>query len=239
MMERESNLFRDTRKQSLYRWEAATNRDCELLNDDITESLECKWQNTARDELGHEHISIFCSLGEWASNISDILKDPSRDRCDFLDDEHRQALFRYYTRFLLVVSEIISDFQKMVEETKSCDSKQSREFLSRKRGEVDSVILFVNKVCKHKAENIHSCNHHLPIWFEDCSEKHSFTRPISIAKLEFAQPDGILVPKLSYFVNVILHCYARLDDLFETEPDGFEMICSKYNGVSYIGRATL
>lgn len=232
-MERKSNLFRNTRKQALYRWEAGTNRDCEPLNDDITESVECKWQDRAIDELGYEHISIFCSLGEWASNISDILKDASRDRCDFLDDEHRQALFRYYTRFLLVVSEILADFEKIAQKTKSPQSKKPREFLSGKRGEVDSLLGFVNTVCKHKVKSLHSCNHHLPIWFEDCSEKHSFTRPISIGNLVFDQADGILVPKLSYFIDVIVHCYARLDDLFEKETDRFRMICNEYNGVSY------
>lgn len=234
MVEPESNLFRNTRKQAFYRWEAGTNRDCELLNDDITESLECRWQNRARDELGYEHISIFCSLGEWASNISDILKDASLDRCDFLKDEHREALFRYYTRFSLVVSEMLSDFEKIVQETKSLQAKKTREFLSRERGEVDSLLGLVNNLCKHKVKGLHTCNHHLPIWFEDCSERHSFTRPISIGNLDFDQPDGILVPKLSYFIDVILHCYARLDDLFEKETEGFRMICNEYNGVSYL-----
>ena len=239
-MEREGNLFGNTRKQALCRWEAGTNRDCELLYEEFAESLECRWQNRARDELDHDHISIFCSLGEWASNISDILKDASRDPCDFLDDEHRQALFRYYTRLLLVVSEILCDFEKIVRKTRSPQSKKPREYLSSSSGEVHSLIGFVNTVCKHKTEckhkakSFHSCNHHLPIWFEDCSERHSFTRPVSIGNLEFDQADGILVPKLSYFIDVILHCYTRLDDLFQKEPDGFKMICSEYNGVSYL-----
>jgi len=199
----------------------------------MARSFECKWQDRATLELGYEHISIFCSLGEWASNISDILNDASRDRCDFLNDEHRQALFRYYTRFFLVVSEMLSDFEEIVQKTQSLQSKKARDFLSGKRGEVHSLVGFVNTVCKHKVKSLHRCNHHLPIWFEDCSESHSFTRPISIGNLDFDQADGILVPKLSCFIDVILHCYARLDDLFEKETDRFRIICNEYNGVSY------
>jgi len=232
-MERETSLFRNTRKQALQRWVAGTNRDCDLLNDEIVESLECAWQNRARDSLGHEHISIFCSLGEWASNISDILKDASRDRCDFLDYDHRQALYRYYTRFLLVVSEILSDFEDIVRETGSNCSKDPRRFLSSKKGEMHALNGFLNTVCKHKVGKIHVCNHHLDIWFEDCPQKHGFKRPVTVEHLEFDHPDGILVPKLGYFVEVILHCYTRLDDLFQREVDAFETICSQYNGVSY------
>ena len=235
MMECESNVFGGTRKQALYSWEAGTNRSFQLVNDDITKSLECKWQDRATEELGYEHISIFCSLGEWASNISDILKDGSCDCYDFLSDQHREALFRYYTRFLLVVSEILGDFEEIVQKTESPQSKKPQEFLSRRRGEVHSLRGFVNKVCKHKVKSLHRCNHHLPIWFEDCSEGHGFTRPICMGNLDFDhQPDGILIPKLSWFIDVILHCYTRLDDLFQKEPDGFKMICSEYNGVSYL-----
>lgn len=233
-MECESNLFSDTRKQAFYRWKAGTNRNCRGVNDDITESFECKWQDRATDELGYEHISIFCSLGEWASNISDILKDDSCDYCDFLNDEHRRALFRYYTRLLLVVSEILCDFEEIVQKIESPQPKKAREFLSDGGGEVDSLLGFVNNVCKHKVPKLHRCNHHLPIWFEDCLQGDTFTRPISIGNLKFDEADGILVPRLSYFIDVILQCYTHLDALFEQETDKFKMICNEYNGVYYL-----
>ena len=71
-------------------WEIDTNRNCLLVNDDMTGSFECKWQVRATQQLGYEHISMFCSLGEWANNISDILKDDNIDYCNFLNDEDRQ-----------------------------------------------------------------------------------------------------------------------------------------------------
>ena len=220
------------RNQAFQQWEQQTNRNCRLVNDDITGSFECKWQDSATFDFGYEHISIFCSLGEWANNISDMLKDKSYDKYNFLDDDHRQALFRYYTRILLVISEMLSDFEKIVQETESIKSKQAREFLSsegRKR-EVETLFEFINKVCKHKMNGLHFSNHHLPIWFEDCRESSAFEKPISIENFDFDQPDGILIPKLSYLVQVILQCYGRLNDLFEKETDKFKMICDKYNG---------
>jgi hypothetical protein len=44
--------------------------------------------NKATVDLSYEHISIFCSLGEWANNISDILKDDSKDYYNFLIEDH-------------------------------------------------------------------------------------------------------------------------------------------------------
>jgi len=78
-MEDEIYFFKDVREQAFQLWEQGTNRNCQLINDDITGSFECKWQDRATFALGYEHISIFCSLGEWANNISDILKDESYD----------------------------------------------------------------------------------------------------------------------------------------------------------------
>jgi len=228
------------RKQTFLQWEQQTKRRCHLVNDDITGSFECKWQDSATFDFGYEHISIFCSLGEWANNISDILKDRSCDKFSFLNDDHRQALFRYYTRMMLIISEMLSDFDDIVQKTEPTrlKSKKAREFLSNRKGEVDSLFAFINNVCKHKVGGLHSSNHHLPIWFEDCRESSPFVKPISIEKFNVEHPDGILIPKLSYLVQVILQCYSQLDKLFEKETDKFKIICDKYNG-QVIGPETI
>jgi hypothetical protein len=219
--------------QAFQLWEQGTNRNCHLVNDDITGSFECKWQDIATDELGYEHISIFCSLGEWANNISDILQNESYDYYDFLNDDCRIALFRYYTRLLLIVSEMLGDFEAIVQRLGFPRSKKAREYLSSGRDDVHLLLGFINKVCKHKVESLHQCNHHLPIWFEDCKQSRTFAKPISINSLDFDHPDGILISKLSFFVQVILNCYSRLDELFEKEPEKFKIICNEYNGISH------
>jgi hypothetical protein len=232
-MKWEDNLFGDTRKQAFSLWGKSTNRDCHLVNDDITASFECKWQDRATLCLGYEHISIFCSLGEWANNISDILREETYDNYNFLYEEHSKALFRYYTRLLLVISEILTDFENILQELENPDSQKIREFLSAKKGEINSIFAFINNICKHKTSSLHRCNHHLPIWFEDCKEPHPFKNPISISNLDFDHPDGILIPKIDYFVGVIIQCYTRLDGFFEKNDDKFKAICDLYDGVSF------
>lgn len=228
--------FGDIRKQAFQLWVQGTKRDCRWDNDDIVDSFECKWQDRASD-LGYDHISIFCSLGEWANNLSDFLKDETYDFYDFLDKDHSQVLFRYYTRLLLVISEILGDFEEIVQKVESPKNKNARDSLSSTKGEVDSLINFINRVCKHKVNypqkrGFHHCNHHLPIWYKDCKQNSTFTRPISIENLDFKQPDSVLIPELDYLVRVILNCYTNLDNLFEKKPDKFKMICDEYNGIS-------
>jgi hypothetical protein len=129
-MEYDETLFKDVRQQAFDLWERETNRVCSLDNDDMTGSIECKWQDRARDQLGYEHISMFCSLGEWANNITDILKDFSCDYYNFLNETHCQALFRYYTRFLLVISEMLTDFEEIIKKSKAVKQRQARKFIA-------------------------------------------------------------------------------------------------------------
>lgn len=223
----EENLFGQVREQALELWKATTFRDCEAVNDDITNSYECMWQDRATS-LNYKHISIFCSLGEWANNITDVLKDESCDDYSFLDPEHCQALFRYYTRMFLVTSEMLSDFEEITAFVNSTDVKSARTFLSDKPFGLDTLFGFTNTVCKHKAKHIHLCNHHLPIWFEDCSEVCPFVQPITIGHLDFDQPDGIFMPTLADVIMTVVICYNRLNELFERETNKFKAICDRY-----------
>lgn len=229
-MEIDDLLFGEQRKQVLQYWEEQTNRDCRPINDDMNSSFECKWQDRARDDFGYNHISIFCSLGEWANNISDILKDEIYDKYIFQNDDQSQALFRYYTRLLLVVSEMLSDFSNIVKMMSSFDTTKAREFLSDNKRDVNSLLEFINKVCKHKVNNFHQCNHHLPILFEDQKENPEFYSPISVKNINLSNPDAILMPKLNFIIQIVLNCYARIDELFDSEIDKFKIICEKYNG---------
>lgn len=74
--------FGDARKQAFHNWEGTTFRNCDGINDELTGSWECKWQDAAT-ERNYNHISIFCSLGDWGSNVTDILKDNRYDSYSF------------------------------------------------------------------------------------------------------------------------------------------------------------
>lgn len=219
--------FGPIRERAYQVWLATTFRNCEGINDDITGSYECKWQDRARAN-NYEHISIFCSLGEWANNVTDLLKDTFRDAYSFTDFDQSQALFRYYTRMLLVTSEMLVDFVDILDLVMPGHPKARRKLLSDNPFGVDDLLGYVNTVCKHKAGRIHYCNHHLPIWFEDCAIPSPYDQPLRVKNLDYRSPDSVLVPRLGDILMTVIGGYNRLHELFEADEEKFKVVCDKY-----------
>jgi len=224
--------FAIVRKEAISYWKEHTGRSCRGFNEDISRTYECDWQNMAGEKFNNNHISIFCSIGEWASNISDILKDKSLDELNLKNSRHRPALFRYYTRFFLVASEMLTDFQDVYMESAGVDQRSARKFLSsdERETEVHEFFAYVNHVCKHKVRNIHTCNHHLPIWFEDIGYSSRRINKILLGNFKFdtSVKQIIIVPRLEYVLYLLLNSYSLLDDHFSNEDHNFEKLCSKY-----------
>lgn len=237
--------FFEYRLNALNYWIDSTNRIITdkystIPSDNLVNTFECRWQNKSTKG----HISIFCSLGEWASNITDILKDESLDKCYFENEEESQLLYRYFTRLLLVVSEILTDFQDIyivslgLNPKNNSHKKQAapRKFLFGIK-EVDpdpltEILNFINNVCKHKTQHIHKCNHHLPIHFEDNTNtsKLDLKEFIHIKNLEFStNKAGIVMPKLSSILYTIILCYEKLNYYFESDEPAFDKICEVYS----------
>lgn len=171
--------FGQVRKQALQFWLDSTNRTRGTV-DDFSNSYECGWQNDLVPE--DKHNSLFCSIGEWNSNITDILSESSIDHLTFDDEEARQTIFRYYSRLLLISSEILTDFQDCLCYLNDYSgghpeaNKKATKQLSNPELEFSSVNLFryVNNICKHKIGNrpssllkYHKCNHHIDYQFKD------------------------------------------------------------------------
>jgi len=225
--------FGKIRKKAFKTWKEYTGRSGKGYNENIAGTYECDWQNKA-DKKYSMHISVFCSLGEWASNISDILKDKSLDNLDLLNINHRQALYRYYTRLLLVESEMLTDFQNIFQvSVPGLTGNKVRQLLSTdsEEKEINNLIGFINTVCKHKTANIHSCNHHLNIWFEDTGRDSRYKDQIKIGYLNFDKTKRpvVVVPQLEYFINILIQCYHALDSLYNDNDLAFEEICDKYH----------
>lgn len=232
-------IFHSVRKQALQTWAGFTKRRItdefgELLSDDFAGAYECKWQKA------HEgrHVNLFCSLGEWGSNITDLLKDSRFDYLDLTSEKDAKVVFRYYTRLMLVVSEMMTDFQdiyKCLEElpAKAKESNTAaRDFYSQYHGKAiyQNVFTFINSVCKHKTGNLHSCNNHLPIYFEDAGNVAPATDYISLEKYEAEKKyTGILMPKLMVLINLLTASYHLLDVQFTKEPKKFEQLCHKFS----------
>ena len=91
-----TNTYKEIRLNAKSHWHAVTKRrrNKTQMNDDINNAFECNWQ---RDLVPPDkHASIFCSIGEWATSITDFLHDSRFDDYTFSSERQRLALFRHY-----------------------------------------------------------------------------------------------------------------------------------------------
>ncbi len=242
-----SILFKTVRLNALKNWCDFTSRKLEYKENSLFPTIEnteltfeCKWQRKNWEfHVGkpqeNNHVSIFCSLNSWASHLTDILTDESLDSIPLyavpiddqielngetvtLDREIYEKLCRYYGRFFLVVSELIVDFgdiAKKLGEKEDYYSKDNVIDYGHLRG-------YINNVFKHKVENFHSCNHHIPILFNDGLEDEKYEAKskeylVEIGckhKYKLKGKNYILsLPKLERVILFIAICYVNLDTL--------------------------
>ncbi len=107
--------FRNIRQLSLDYWLKETGRQRFNRNEIFSGAFECRWQFRflTEPQVSDPHISVFCSMGEWNSNIGDLLGDDHFDGLTF-HSSNADVLFRYYTKVLLIASEILTDFQDIL-----------------------------------------------------------------------------------------------------------------------------
>jgi len=161
--------FKDVRNHCLRLWYSNTKRKRVGLDDKFHNSLECTWQRRRR-KLGYDHVSIFCSIGDWSTNITDLLTDERFDDLDLTIDEDKEIIFRHFTKLALVISELLSDFEKIHNiATGKNDTNASRACLSKADNPkiVDRFMCYINHIFKHKTAGLHLCNHHIPFCFDD------------------------------------------------------------------------
>ncbi|MEP7110656.1 MAG: hypothetical protein ABI760_21870 [Ferruginibacter sp.] len=202
--------FRSVRLNALKLWnrELGRSRRFGALSDDYSKSEWCQIQGTCSEN--GKHCNFICSYCDWLDNISDQLRDERFDNLSTNTDY--LVLFRYYTRILLIVSEITQDFIMINKIAKKLGSKEASEkdleenILPVK--ELNRLSQFINTVCKHKSErnNLQVHNHHLVIEFED------FNEMIHENQINFNNQDWnemnsattILMPKLTFFIEIII-----------------------------------
>ncbi|RPE13149.1 hypothetical protein EGT74_06355 [Chitinophaga lutea] len=216
-----TQTFGEIRNAAVELWTKSLNRTRQEgdLTDDYSASLLCTWQSDC-GKACNKHCSFYCSLGDWLNNISDILYD---ERWDNLSDEDHEVIFRFYTKIMLLVSEVVEDFlhlHRRVNNTKE-KSDASRDF---EKGafaadETRNLSNFINSVGKHKTErnNLHVCNHHLTTEFEDFGAKPTANQ-IRLDQLQWDAADQnttILMPRLNYFIEVIARMHDRLHELLQ------------------------
>jgi hypothetical protein len=241
--------FHDVRENACDAWIDGTGRiaylatpHSDLVIDNYNSGyFECRWQIDAGTVMKSKnwHVPHFCSLGDWASNITDMLTDERYDPLSFgQNDAFDLALFRYYTKFLLITSELLLDFAELLHLISGKTPEKCRIELSDSKStpkiNINELLKYINSSCKHKIlpkngeTKLHACNHHLPFYFED-SPTHGMLKKSVLKNLirigattTILKPVGVLVPKLDYLVTVILHCYQCLDQEYQIGSKPFE-----------------
>jgi hypothetical protein len=226
------------RQQALFYWAQQTGRQILdddgdlLLTDSFTGAYECSWQ----DRFPANHVNLFCSLGDWACNLTDLLKDDRFDNFDLDDEAQAIVMFRFYTRIMLVISELLTDFQDIYLHTINLrpgrqNNQQARSFYfpNQTPDRITKVLNYINSTCKHKTQHIHICNDHLPIHFEDSYQRRLRLNYLSLDDTSTANKTGILVPKLDYLIRTLLICYRRINSYFRRNRTDFNSLCQRYS----------
>ncbi len=210
-----SQHFGVARKSAKRLWLEQTKRR-RYINDRYRDSFECQWQLTyCPDE---KHNSWYCSIGEWNTHITDLLCDDRYDKFDYSVKRHQEALFRWYTRFLLVSSEILTDFEDFYKKVSGEKQNAARSHLS--SGKLSftfsQLFAFINNICKHKSgESIsayHTLNHHRNYDFADF-DSHRTSHVVTVGDFSASNDSNSLIqmPRLDEIIWQILYCYATID----------------------------
>jgi hypothetical protein len=233
--------FGDVRKDALERWKRLADpcshgqlvdfpdsgQEAPLVWQFLSYPISCQWQARSESE-GFGHISIFCSLWEWASNLTDTLLDHRFDDYPIgelkpgveleIDDETKpflehfpEVLARHYFRTLLLAAEILEDLT-ILRNTMHEDSrvkKTARSDLSQAPLSVDALAQYVNRICKHK-EPFHKCNHHIPKRFLDGIEDFD---PTCYDDWKFLTDDFIEIPRYQDIIQTVIGAFSRVDAL--------------------------
>lgn len=229
--------FQEIRETALQYWAEQTGRQIRdlngnlLLTDDFVGAYECDWQNGYKQ--GHVHL--FCSLGDWACNLTDLLKDNRFDELDLENEHHAKVLFRHYTRILLIISELLTDFQDTYIHAAQLTSDRSRKnqvaraFYFPATDRINQVLSYINHVCKHKTQHLHTCNNHLPIHFSDAEARLPRLNYLSLENSDATGKNAVKVPELMYLIQTVIICYRRLNSYFRQNRANYCRFCTQFS----------
>ena len=247
-------IFKTVRKAALEKWLHQTKRIRKDTTDDYSQSYECDWQTWYRTkpETDKSHYSVFCSIGDWNTSITDYLSDERFDHCDMGKDGDKDILYRHFMMLFLITSEILTDFQDLLSvfngqmRTNAIlrnERTASRNLLSSLAAPnfIQNLFDYINKVGKHKVNNLHVCNHHLHIHFDDegnCPSQKAIT--VSTINIYFPnlpngpipEPDTVSIPTLDSVIDTIINGYKIIDQQFRNNDPKYKTLCGLYVGIS-------
>lgn len=218
-----SSKFKSIREEALINWLKGSKRTRDI-DDNFSDSFECDWQVYFVPE--DKHNSCFCSIGEWNSHITDVLSDESLDNLSFDIPEESKVLYRYYGRFFLIVSEVLTDFRQFLNHLdKTLNQQKISNLVSISDSEFtfSELFNFINNIFKHKFgdsdKKYHCLNHHVEYSFVDSSVYKYEENDVTIKTLNSISKDfnRLEIPKLNSIIDLVHNCYlvlnAKLNEL--------------------------
>ena len=170
------------------------------------------------------HLALFCNLGDWGSQISDLLLDTSNDEVNLTNGDTARKLFRYYTRLMLIIAELVADIAELATVLEG-QTKGNRKSIK----DGDELIAFVNNFVKHKKNNSYCHDHHLPIVFADTHNESATTEDVTFGQLSAENSKRFFIPKLKSIVEIALASEKKLIEVLEPDKN-FEKIFKVYKG---------
>jgi len=226
--------YKTIRTYCLEKWLSNTKRVRDGVHEHFRNAMECKWQNKASD-LGLGHVSLFCALGRFNHNITDILTDERFDELDYSITEDKEIIFRQYCKLGLIISESLTDFQDVMVKTAKLNTKKSRKAVSKvnKPEAVDKMLSYINSLFKHKTKGVYKCDHHTTLCFDDLGRDCCLGNVLDIEcasqnKCE-EDIDTIVIPKMDEMIERVIQAYEKLDRYFEYNPEAFNKLCTMYS----------
>lgn len=232
--------LRKARIEAKNYWLAGTGRTLVnhrgVITDEFEGSLECKWQQMARGVKNESwHVCVFCSVGNSASAITDVLLDKRYDNLSFAKEEDCEIIFRYYQRLFRTVLEVLDDLEQIAARNKDgvgfVGKNKARTALS---GKFKPFAEFANTVCKHqigyKSYALHKHNHHIPKLFAEYHKGSEYSQLLCLdcRPSETQTAEAVLMPSLVYVLSIVMESYYELTDLMQADHDAFKRFCEAY-----------
>jgi hypothetical protein len=113
--------------------------------------------------------------------------------------------------------------------------------LSNNSSDINDLLDYINRICKHKTSNLHLCNNHIEYLFEDFHKNikqkkrrielrniHNFISYDDLTFKKKNKAEYLVVPSLNYIIEIVMQGYFELHNLFASDFSKFEFICKHF-----------
>ena len=211
------------------------------------DGYECEWQEEAENITGIKdiHVCQFCSIGDEADSITDILCDERYDKLEFTDLEDAKILYRYYSRYFLYCINVIDDLERLANRMGYIENKdKGRQEIAAtaitngsEPLKIHYFVDFTSSISKHKLpksddrQGFHGFNNHLPKLFEDSrmDGKEPKNTVLSMINTSPQNIEAIEMPSILLPISIISTCYEFISMMNAKHRDKFKEFCENNN----------